>query len=167
MRRRIIAGVLMALVILSGTGRARSAGQAPALPQPPPTLSSLEREVWDTETAFAKTMAARDHAAFVSFLSPETIFQGGAGPLRGRESVAAAWKRFYEGPRAPFSWAPDRAVVLDSGTLASTSGPVFDPSGKRTGTFNSVWRKDADGKWRVIFDSGCPECKCGETGDKE
>ncbi len=167
MRRRTIGGVLVAVVLLAAGGRAQGPSQAPAMPTPPPTLSPLEREVWDTETAFARTMAARDHAGFVSFLSPETVFQGGKGPIRGREAVAAAWKGYYEAPRAPFSWGPDRAVVLASGSLASTSGPVFDPSGRRTGTFNSVWRKDPDGKWRVIFDSGCPECKCGGTGDRD
>lgn len=160
MRATVIGVVVLAFTCLAASGRALGPGQAPQIPERPATLSPLEREVWDTETAFAKTMAARDHAAFVSFLSPETIFQGGVGPLRGRDAVAAAWKRFYDGPQAPFSWAPDRAVVLGSGTLASTSGPVFDPSGKRTGTFNSVWRKDVDGKWRIIFDSGCPACKC-------
>jgi ketosteroid isomerase-like protein len=160
MRVSFIGGVVLAVLALGGVAASQGTAQAPARPERPATLSPLEREVWDTETAFARTMADRDHAGFVSFLSPETIFQGGAGPLRGREAVAAAWKRFYDAPAAPFSWAPDRAVVLQSGTLASTSGPVYDPTGRRTGTFNSVWRKDPDGKWRIIFDSGCPACKC-------
>ena len=163
----MIGMVWVAALAWSAAGGAQAPSQAPAVPQPPASLSPMEREVWDTETAFAKTMAARDHAGFVAFLSPETIFQGGAGPLRGREAVAAAWKKFYDGPQAPFAWAPERAVVLASGTLASTSGPVFDPSGRRTGTFNTVWRKETDGKWRVIFDSGCPPCKCGETEERE
>lgn len=36
--------------------------------------------------------------------------------------------------------------------------PVFSPAGVRTGTFMSVWRKESDGKWRIVFDSGCPPC---------
>ena len=114
--------------------------------------------VRETERAFAKTMADRDHAAFVSFLSDEAVFVGGRGPLRGKKAVAEAWKAFYEGAKAPFSWAPDTAEVLESGTLAMTSGPVFDPQGKRTGTFNSIWRREADGQWRIVFDKGCPPC---------
>jgi ketosteroid isomerase-like protein len=50
--------------------------------------------------------------------------------------------------------------VLASGTLALSSGPVYDPDGKRAGTFNSTWRKEADGRWRVVFDKGCPPCDC-------
>ena len=57
---------------------------------------------------------------------------------------------------APFSWRPEVVEVLDSGTLALTSGPVRDPTGKQTGTFNSIWRREPDGRWRVVFDKGCP-----------
>jgi len=127
------------------------------------TLEELRDEVRRTETAFAKTMADRDHAAFASFLASETVFFG-RGVLRGKAAVAEAWKRYYEGPAAPFSWTPDSAEVLDSGELAFTSGPVYDPSGRRVGTFNSVWRREKDGKWRIVFDKGCPPCDCGQAG---
>ena len=46
--------------------------------------------------------------------------------------------------------------VLDSGTLALSTGPVLDPDGRRVGTFSSVWRREADGAWLVVFDKGCP-----------
>jgi ketosteroid isomerase-like protein len=124
------------------------------------TNADLANQVRETEIAFAKTMADRNHAAFVSFLAEETIFLGGKDPVRGRQAVAEAWKRFYEGPRAPFSWGPERVEVLDSGTLAISTGPVFDPDGKRTGTFTSTWRREADGRWRIVLDSGCPPCAC-------
>jgi ketosteroid isomerase-like protein len=50
--------------------------------------------------------------------------------------------------------------VNQSGTLGLTSGPVKDPSGKQIGVFNSVWRRDASGGWKVVFDKGCPVCNC-------
>jgi ketosteroid isomerase-like protein len=59
---------------------------------------------------------------------------------------------------APFSWEPEHVEVLASGTLALSSGPVFGRDGTRIGTFNSVWRLEADGRWRVVFDKGCPPC---------
>lgn len=55
---------------------------------------------------------------------------------------------------APFSWEPAEGEVLESGTLVLSSGPVRDPEGKRSGTFNSIWRLEADGRWRVVFDKG-------------
>lgn len=121
----------------------------------------LQAQVREAERAFAKTMADRDHAAFVSFLSEEAVFFGRQSVLRGRKAVAEGWKRFYEGPKAPFSWEPESVEVLDSGTIALSSGPVRDPEGKRAGTFNSVWRREAGGKWKVILDKGCPPCECG------
>ncbi|HEV7670428.1 MAG TPA: nuclear transport factor 2 family protein [Thermoanaerobaculia bacterium] len=134
---------------------------APTTPAPVASQSdraALVEQVKATETAFAKTMADRDHAAFTSFLSSEAIFFSGPEPLRGKEKVAAWWKRFYEGKEAPFSWRPEQVEVLDSGALALSSGPVFDPTGRQTGTFTSIWRLEAPGTWRIIFDKGCEVC---------
>ncbi|HJV94943.1 MAG TPA: nuclear transport factor 2 family protein [Albitalea sp.] len=122
---------------------------------PPADSAALERQVADTERAFAKTMADRDLAAFTRFLSEETVFFSGPTPLRGKAAVAAFWKRFYDRPAAPFSWQPERVQVLDSGTLALSTGPVFDASGKRVASFTSVWRLEAPGVWRIVFDKGC------------
>ncbi len=131
---------------------------APAAAQAPAATAALDDQVRATERAFAKTMADRDHAAFTSFLADDTVFFGGTGPLRGKAAVAEAWKRFYQGGAAPFSWAPDRVAVLQSGDLALSSGPVFDPDGTRVSTFNSVWKRQADGSWKIVFDIGCPPC---------
>ncbi len=119
--------------------------------------AQAEREVADTERAFARTMADRDHAAFTSFLSEEAVFFSGETPLRGKQAVAGAWKRFFEKPAAPFSWRPQAVEALDSGTLALSTGPVFDPDGQCIGSFLSIWRRERDG-WRIVFDRGgaCP-----------
>jgi ketosteroid isomerase-like protein len=123
--------------------------------------ADLQAQVRESERAFAKTMADRDHAAFVSFLSEEAIFFSGprGAALRGRKAVADRWKAFYEGPQAPFSWEPDQVEVLASGAIAMSSGPVYDPDKKRIGTFNSVWRREKDGKWKIVLDKGCPPCE--------
>jgi len=144
MRRRSAAGVVFGLLS--------------SLPLGAETNAELEQQVRRTEQAFAKTMADRDHGAFASFLADETVFLSGRGPQRGKATVAAAWKRFYEGTQAPFSWEPETVQVLDSGTLALTTGPVKDPAGKLSGTFTSIWRREADGRWKIIFDKGCPVC---------
>jgi ketosteroid isomerase-like protein len=133
-------------------------------PAPAETNAELKEQVRQTEIAFAKTMADRNPAAFASFLAAETVFMSGGRATRGATQVAERWKAFFDGPQAPFSWAPDTVEVLDSGTLAMSSGPVRDPSGKRTGTFNSVWRREADGKWKIVLDNGCPACNCDASG---
>lgn len=122
------------------------------------TLDELKKQVADTERAFAATMKARDHAAFVRFLADEAIFFDGKQPLVGKETVAAKWKAYFEGKDAPFSWEPDMVEVVASGTLAYSSGPVYDPSGKLILRFNSIWRLVAPGKWEIVFDRGEPVC---------
>jgi ketosteroid isomerase-like protein len=132
---------------------------APAGPAAAETNDELREQVRRTETAFAKTMTDRDHAAFTKFLADDTIWLGRT-VMRGKGQVADSWKRFYEGKEAPFSWEPERVEVNDSGTLGISTGPVRDPAGKRVGTYNSIWRRGPDGKWMIIFDNGCPPCEC-------
>lgn len=74
-----------------------------------PSNAELKQQVADTERAFAATMQQRDLAAFTSFLSDETVFYSGPTPLRGKEQVAAFWKKFYDGKEAPFSWSRTRS----------------------------------------------------------
>lgn len=125
---------------------------------PHPTEVDLRQQVRETERAFARTMARRDHAAFVAFLSSEAVFFNGDQPVRGRAQVAALWKRFYEGSEPPFSWEPDKVEVLDSGTLALSSGPVRDKGGKLIATFTSIWRLETPGVWHIVFDKGNEVC---------
>jgi uncharacterized protein (TIGR02246 family) len=123
------------------------------------SLDDLARQVREAEQAFAATMARRDLEAFATFVAEDGLFFGD-GVLRGRAAVVEGWRAFFEGAEAPFSWEPETVAVLESGTLALSSGPVRNPQGERVGTFTSIWRRDADGRWSVIFDKGCPPCDC-------
>jgi len=131
-------------------------GRTPASEQA--SLTELQQQVADTERAFAKTMAQRDFEGFVAFLSDEAVFFSGVTALHGKQQVADTWKAYYEQADAPFSWQPELVEVLDSGTLALSSGPVFDPEGTRIATFNSIWRLEAPGQWRIVFDKGSAVC---------
>ena len=123
---------------------------------------AVERQVAERERAFAKTMADRDHAAFATFLSTEAVFFSGTTALRGREAIAEGWKRFYTAKEPPFSWEPDAVEALDSGTLALSTGPVRNAQGKLVARFNSIWRLEGDGVWRVVFDRGNEVCDCAK-----
>lgn len=122
--------------------------------------TNLTEQVRNAEVAFAKSMADRNAAAFASLIGDEAVFFGSQDVMRGKPAVVGGWKRYFEGPSAPFSWKPTEVEVLPSGTLAMTSGPVFDPQGRRIGTFNSIWQRQSDGSWKVVFDKGCPPCDC-------
>lgn len=123
--------------------------------------AELQAEVIATERAFAQTMAARDHAAFTDFLADDAIFIDGEQALRGKSAVAAAWKPLYAKPDAPFSWEPRLVEVNDKGDLAISRGPVRDPAGKLVSGFSSIWRRQAPGVWKIVFDQGTQlqDCK--------
>jgi ketosteroid isomerase-like protein len=115
-----------------------------------------QAQVFATERAFARSMAERNHAAFAALLSEQAVFFSSRGVLHGRAAVAAGWKPFFDGPVAPFSWEPDQVEVLADGTLAHSSGPVRGPDGHLVSRFNSIWRLEAPGQWRIVFDKGQP-----------
>lgn len=120
---------------------------------------TLAADVRAAEQAFARTMADRDLEAFKTFLSDEAIFLSGDQADRGSQAVAERWAAYYEGAEAPFSWSPETVVVLESGRLALSTGPVFNTAGERVATFTSTWRLEADGNWRVVFDRGNRYCE--------
>lgn len=126
-----------------------------SLPLPGQAHPSLRRQVFVAESSFAASMAQRDLEAFAAFVSSEAIFFGDTTVMRGKRAVLDGWRGFFVKPNPPFSWKPDVIEVLPSGNLAISSGPVFDPAGKRIGSFSSIWRREPDGSWQVIFDKGC------------
>jgi len=122
------------------------------------TKPDLKSQVFAAESSFAATMAARDLKAFAAYVAPDAVFFGHHRVMRGNEAVVEGWKPLFDGPKAPFSWRPEVVEVLESGKLAHSSGPVTGADGKLIGTFNSVWRLEPDGRWRVVFDKGCSVC---------
>ena len=120
-------------------------------------IEQLEKQVWDTELAFAKTMADRDFQAFTEFLAEDAIFLGNKSAARGKQAVAKRWAKFFKKDKAGFAWKPEKVEVLDNGTMALSTGPVWDDIG-RFSTYTSIWRKDDSGQWKVIFDKGDSYC---------
>ena len=132
--------IVLALVAMSATAMAQAARD----------------DVFAAERAFARSMAERDFAAFGRHIAEDSVFFNGRQALRGKAAVLAAWKGFFDGPAAPFSWEPDQVEVLDSGAMALSTGPVRSREGVVTARFNSIWLRQADGRWLVVFDTGSP-----------
>ena len=117
---------------------------------------SPAEQVFAVERSFAKAMADRNLQDFANFLADEAVFFAGTQPLRGRKQITHAWAAYFAEADPPFSWDPDQVEVLESGTLALSTGPVRDPSGKIVARFHSIWRLEAPGVWRIVFDKGSP-----------
>lgn len=146
MRLSSLSLIVVCLVAALAAGRARV------------SHDDLRNQVMAHERAFAATMTARDFEGFGRYLSREAVFMAGSDAQRGKEAILAAWRRHYDGREPPFSWEPEQVEVVESGTLAYSTGPIRDAAGRRIGSFNSVWRLEAPGRWRVVFDRGC-ECR--------
>jgi len=124
----------------------------PAVAEP----ETAREQVWAAENAFAQTMRERNLEAFSDFIADEAVFFAGTTVLRGRSKVIEGWAQYFNGMEAPFSWEPDQVEVLESGSLALSTGPVRDPTGKVVARFNSIWRFEAPNGWKVVFDKGSP-----------
>ncbi len=124
------------------------------------TFADIVDDARCREIAFSKSAENKDIEAFRSFLDGDARFVGGA-VARGPDEIVAAWQAFFADDGPAIKWRPQFVEVLEDGTLALTRGPfrmiAKDQDGnpvEHWGTFNSIWRKNADGEWRVVFDAG-------------
>lgn len=117
-------------------------------------IDQINKAVFAAEMAFAKTIVDRDFAAFATFIAEDAVFFSGDKPLRGKASILAAWQPYYADQMIPFTWQAEVVEAHASGNLALSNGPVYNSKGVVFARFNSVWQKQADGRWQVIFDKG-------------
>lgn len=119
-------------------------------------------QVRRTELAFAATVKENRPSDFAFFLDDEAAFVGAGGVTRGRDAVVAAWAVFFGADRPAFEWHPEIVELSADGTLGLSRGPwtlrVRQPDGREVeerGLFNSVWQRQNDGSWKIVFDAGC------------
>jgi pimeloyl-ACP methyl ester carboxylesterase/ketosteroid isomerase-like protein len=113
-------------------------------------------QVRNAELAFARAFADRDKTAFFAMVADDATFLSGTTTSIGKKQVIESWTRYLESAEAPFSWAPERVSVSADGTLGLSTGPVYDARGRHAGSYISTWRKDAQGNWKIVFDSSGP-----------
>jgi uncharacterized protein (TIGR02246 family) len=146
-----------ALIVFAAAVVAGSASQGAA-----PAASRPEAEIMRADADFARAVADGDTARFLSFIAEITTFNGGSkNELHGRDAVGKSWAKFLapDGPR--LTWRPTAAHVLGPGDVGYSTGRstlrVKKPDGtiaESRGEYVTVWQKQADGKWQVVFDTG-------------
>ena len=142
---------------------AAAAMAAPAIAAPAASTDTA-CPVWQRELSFARSVAEHDAAAFAEHIDAEAVFQAGSPqPLRGREAIGRGWAGIVAGKDVRLRWYPAHTVAVASGELAWSTGPVLIETRAADGTprhastqYRSLWRKGADGTWRVLFDDGNP-----------
>jgi ketosteroid isomerase-like protein len=128
-----------------------------AVSAPAAAVADPADEVRKSEIAFASAFAARDRDKFFSMVADDASFLSPRRTLHGKKEIVDGWSSFFDSADRPFSWYPERVAVNGAGTIGLTSGPVLDPKGNQIGVYSSVWNKQPDGSWKIIFDGpGCP-----------
>ena len=113
-------------------------------------------DVRQAEIAFAKAFADRDKVRFFAMVAEDATFLSRMGTARGKKEVIARWTPLLDAPQAPFSWGPERVSVSADGKLGLSTGPVYSAKGVHTGDYISTWRREANGTWKIVFDSSGP-----------
>jgi ketosteroid isomerase-like protein len=114
-----------------------------------------------TDIQFSKTSVAKGAAeAFYEFMDDSSVsLSPNSDPLTGRDKIH---ERMLSGENDyTLSWMPEKADVAHSGDLGYTWG-TYELSFKaedgtpqaRHGKYLNVWRKQADGSWKLLVDIG-------------
>ena len=83
-------------------------------------------------------------------------------PITGRDAIAAHMRPFFADAANELTRTPDDARVSEGGKLGTTTGrwklARREPDGRETvlatGRYFDVWRKQADGSWKLCYDVG-------------
>ncbi|HUR35675.1 MAG TPA: DUF4440 domain-containing protein [Vicinamibacterales bacterium] len=153
---RVVGRFGTSLVVAALLGQA---GQVVAQTQAYPAEAA---QIMKADADFARAVADRSRERFLAFIADVTTFNGGTpAELHGREAVMKDWNDFFVPDGPTLSWTPTRGEVVGAGDLGYTTGrSVFRAKGpngavtERRGEYLTVWRKQRDGSWKVIFDTG-------------
>jgi len=98
--------------------------------------------------------------AFLDHISDDCVLlRADQRPVEGRASIEANFARFSDAGSI-LSWTPQKAIVSKSGDMGYTYG-IWQSQLKDTtlvfkGTYLTIWKKNSDGKWEAVLDTGNP-----------
>jgi len=131
-----------------------------ALATTPLVSQELRQQVICAETMFSRTAEQRDMHAFLEVVDPDARF-GTLQMARGREAIAESWAAVFDADGPLMRWRPQLVEVSADGMLAISRGPFRSvrtgDDGEKVetwGHFICTWRRNDDGRWQVLFDTG-------------
>jgi len=124
---------------------------------------AARRSLLQADLDFARDVAARGTAAWAETFAEDGAMLVANTPLvRGREKIRELMADLGDPrtakPDLQIRWRPLGAQVSDDGTLGWTYGNSVSISarGEHQGKYLTVWRRQADGTWKVQADQGSP-----------
>lgn len=112
------------------------------------------------DAAWLKTYEAKDVDKAVAFCDEQGSMLWPNEPVAtGKDAITKLTASAFAMADFKLVWQPDKIGVARSGDLSYTSGAYVwsfkDASGKHVsdkGKYLTVWKKQADGSWKVLFD---------------
>lgn len=108
---------------------------------------------------FAKQSAARGATAWMEIMAPNAMKPANGGRwLSGPQEIGDNMKDAFASGFT-LTWVPARAEVSRGGKLGYTWGRYHSMFGGKAhdGTYMTIWQKQPDGAWKVLFDTGDPD----------
>ena len=95
------------------------------------------------------------NAAFMEYISEDGVMlRANSMPIVGKNAVGS----LFSGDDSGFTltWEPMYADIAKSGEFGYTYGTyeLALENGVQKGTYVSIWKKDTDGNWKFVLDSG-------------
>jgi uncharacterized protein (TIGR02246 family) len=126
---------------------------------PPDTRAADESAIRELDAQWAKTAATGDLEGTVAYYTDDaTLLPPNAPIASGKQAIRAVWATLLV-PGASVTWQANKVDVASSGDLAYLIGTytltMKDAQGKPAtehGKMIEVFRKQADGKWKVVAD---------------
>lgn len=117
-----------------------------------PALAQEAAPVVAAERAFAADgLALGVDKAFHAWSTPDAILIAGGQVLNAHAAYPGTTDL---DPAAPsLAWWPNWAGIAKSGDMGFTTGGV-ERGGERRGHYFTVWKRQADGAWRWVYDGG-------------
>ncbi len=150
-------------------------GCSPQLQPAPDTRAADEAAIRQADIAWAKTGEMKDLEAQMEFYTddPIPIMMPPNMPLAsGKEAILKVLGPLYDRPDFAVTWRPGKVEVARSGDIGYVLGTYEmtwnDPEGNpRTdkGKYIEIWKKQADGSWKVAVDIINSDLPAGGAGE--
>ena len=128
--------------------------------QQPINKEKVKQEIFQTEKAFEKMSSEEGiQNAFYFFAADSAVIKRQNDTLIiGKENI----KDYYSNPAfkmAKVTWTPDFIDVSESGDMAYSYGKYLwviwnaeSDTAEFEGVFQTVWKRQEDGKWKYVWD---------------
>jgi ketosteroid isomerase-like protein len=122
------------------------------------TLMALDEE-------FCRAFTERGVDGWLAYFADDAVAFPSDGPItRDRKSLEAHYRQLFGQGKVALTWKPLGGEIAASGDLGFTYGTwemkVPNKEGQlvsRTGKYQTTWKKQRDGSWKIVADIGNPD----------